>query len=123
MDYSVRTGPVSELTDTLRQFAADRGDRGESERAGDAERAADALEGGADAAYFDRVIYGEGDPDRYSVRRLPRVELEAELREHVEGWQHQGKPALAAEARTALGELAQGAETVRVGHLVYEICG
>lgn len=119
--YSVRTDDPDELASTLRQFEADRGGRGESERAGEARRAAEVLEGGGDAAYFDRVVYGVGEKDRYTVFRGGRDEVSAELRDAVTGWEHNGKPALAAEAREALGQVAQGADSVRVGHLVYEV--
>ena len=123
MDYSVRTGPREELVSTLRRFQADRLERGESERGSEAARAADALERGEDGAYFERVIYAPGEADRYSVIGGDRQHVAGELAAAAAGWAHQDKPQLAAQARDALARLEQGADTVRVGHLLYAVRG
>lgn len=121
MKYSARTGTRDDLVATLRQFQADRLERHEVERAAEAAKAAEQLESGADAAYFERIIYGVGDHDRWTVIGRRRSALTAELAKDVEGWVHMGKPERADEARQALTALSQGADWVRVGHIVYEI--
>lgn len=48
-----------------------------------------------------------------------RAELVDQLAQAAEGWEHNGKPTLAGEARRALTLLEGGAWSVRVGHTVY----
>lgn len=119
MDYSVRSGEQVELVATLRQFAADRAERSEDERADEATRAADALEQGGEAAYFERVIYVVGAPDRYSVVSGSRADMLVELGDAAAGWRHQGKVALASQAADGYDRIGQGAQVARVGHLLY----
>ena len=123
MDYSVRSGERADLVATLRRFAADRAERHETERSAEASRAADVLEGGADGAYFERVIYVVGDPDRYSVVSGSRDQVLIELKQGGIGWDHQGKAQLVSQAVRGYEAVEQGAEVTRVGHLVYLVRG
>lgn len=118
----MRTGDLADLVGTLRQIETDRAELGEVERASEAARAAQALERGDEAAYFERVIYGVGDPDRWSVVSGSREQIVAELADAAAGWEHQGKPELAAEAVTGLEVVRGGALSARVGHLLYVVC-
>jgi hypothetical protein len=119
-DYHARTGDRDDLVATLRQLAADRGER-DGERAAEAQHAADALEGGADGVYFDRVLYVVGPSDRYSVIGGSRGEIEEQLTEWLDDAAHQGRPGLATQAHRALERVREGVEVVRVGHLVYVV--
>lgn len=121
MDYSVRSGRREDLVATLRQFAADRAERGETRRAAEATEAADALERGADQAYFERIVYVVGDPDRWAVVSGDRAHVLAELKDSAVGWDHFGNEALAGQAVDAYEHVEQGADLVRVGHLLYVV--
>jgi hypothetical protein len=121
MDYSVRTGERADLVATLRQFEADRAQRAETERATEARRAAQLLEDGGDAAYFERVIYSVGDPDRWSVISGPRDHIVAQLRNAAAGWRHQDKPGLGLQAEHGAAHVQGGADMARVGHLLYVV--
>lgn len=122
MKYAVQTGTRDDLTRTLLQFAEDRSQYGETERSVAARRAASELAGGADSTYFERVCYEvSDDADHYSVMSGSREAVATELREAAEGWEHLGKISMAVEARRALALLDEGASTVRIGHLVYEV--
>lgn len=121
MDYNVRAGDRDELVRELRQYASDRERHGKIERAENARHAAQLLEDGEESAYFERIFYTVGPPDRWTVTRGTREDLATELREAAEGWDHFGKPRLAAEARRAVEQLQQGTDTVRAGHIVYEV--
>jgi hypothetical protein len=106
---------------TLRQFQADRAERSETRRATEAREAADALEGGAELAYFERIIYAVGESDRWSVWSGSRDEVLAQLRDAAVGWDHQGKPELAAQAVDAVERVVEGADLARVGHWLYVV--
>lgn len=119
MDYSVRSGPRADLVATLRRFAADRAERSEDRRSREATEAADALEGGKEFAYFERIVYAVGESDRWSVWSGTREQVLAQLRESAAGWEHFGKPHLAAQAADAVERVGGGEEIVRVGHWLY----
>lgn len=121
MDYSVRSGDRAGLVGTLRQFQADRAERSETRRASEAQEAADALEGGAEVAYFERIVYAVGEPDRWSVWSGSREEVLAELGDSAKGWEHQGKTQLAAQARDGVERVGGGADLARVGHWLYVV--
>lgn len=62
----------------------------------------------------------ETSPDHLMVEGT-REELLAELRRLHEGWDHLGKPRLAAEAAQGIQDLQTGSTSVRVGHTAYDV--
>jgi hypothetical protein len=124
MNFSVYRAPRSALVEDLRQSAADRTSHGKLERAAAAEAAAAQLEAGAEVAYFERTYYEPAESrSRHAVIRRTREDLVAELHDASEGWAHQDKMTLAFDARKAAGEVLEGADSVDVGHLRYEVIG
>lgn len=121
MDYSVSSGRREDLIETLRRFAVDRAERGETRRAAEATEAADALAAGGDQAYFERIVYAVGEPDRWAVVSGDRVKVLAELKESAVGWEHFGNRQLVGQAVDAYERVEQGAEMARVGHLLYVV--
>lgn len=121
MDYSVRSGRREDLVATLHRFAADRAERHEDRRAAEATEAAGILEGGGDQAYFERIVYAVGEPDRWAVIGGDREKILAELKSSAIGWEHFGNRRLAQQAVDAFERVEQGAELVRVGHLLYVV--
>jgi hypothetical protein len=51
--------------------------------------------------------------------RHTREQILRMLAEAAEGWDHNGKPTLAGEARRAIARIEGGAWSARVGHVVY----
>jgi hypothetical protein len=123
VDYSVCSGDRDDLIATLRRFQADRAERHETRRADEAREAADLLEGGAELAYFERIIYVVGESDRWSVWSGTREQVVAELSDAAVGWDHQRKPALTLQASDAVVRVRGGADMARVGHWLYLVRG
>ena len=121
MEYATRTDARERLVAELRSFAEDREAQGKHERAQDARRAIAELEAGADSTQFERTCYAVGPRDRSAAIRGTRDEIATDLRATIEGAEHLGTPELAESARIALQELEAGAETVRAGHIAYEV--